>query len=193
MPLSFKSESHGNIAFGFFNIESDMLLLENYFFFADEFCQLIDMVAKKSDNGQKQFQFKVYYITDPQNIGDLMGAIHNVRFTGFIGNIYKLFPFPEDPDAFKQNPEGYKTQDIVKEQIEDISEQIEIKIEFFPNSKIHIGSYTFNISVFHELIRYVDQGGYPRWKDEIRPGYVVQMKEGTQKSSNSFFKGIFAS
>jgi hypothetical protein len=47
--------------------------------------------------------------------------------------------------------------------------------------------------VFHELIRYVDQGGYPRWKDEIRPGYVVQMKESTQKSSNSFFKGIFAS
>ncbi len=32
MPLSFRSENHGNIAFGFFNIESDMLLLENYFF-----------------------------------------------------------------------------------------------------------------------------------------------------------------
>ena len=32
MPLSFSSTTHGNIAFGFFNIESDMLLLENYFF-----------------------------------------------------------------------------------------------------------------------------------------------------------------
>ncbi|MBC8441147.1 MAG: hypothetical protein H8D87_15855 [Deltaproteobacteria bacterium] len=37
MPLSFTSKSHGNIAFGFFNIESDMLLLEKYFFFADGF------------------------------------------------------------------------------------------------------------------------------------------------------------
>ena len=193
MPLSFKSENHGNIAFGYFNIESDMLLLENYFFFADEFCKLINQALKESDNGQKQFQFKIYVIADPDNIGDLMGAIHKVRFTGFIGNIYKLFPFPEDPDAFKQNPEGYKTQDIVKEQIEDISEQIEIKIEFSPDSKIHIGSYTFDISVFHELIRYVEQGGYPRWKDEIRPEYVVQMKESIQTSSNSFFKGIFAS
>lgn len=193
MPLSFKSENHGNIAFGFFNIESDMLLLENYFFFADEFCKLIDQASKESDNGQQQFQFKIYSIADPNSIGDLMGAIHKVRFTGFIGNIYKLFPFPEDPDAFKQNPEGYKTQDIVKEQIEDISEQIEIKIAFFPNSNVHIGSYIFNISVFHELIRYVDQGGYPHWKDEIRPEYVVSMKESIEKNSNSFFKGIFAS
>jgi len=28
MPLAFESLSHGTIAFGFFNIESDMLLLE---------------------------------------------------------------------------------------------------------------------------------------------------------------------
>ena len=45
MPLSFKSESHGDIAFGFFNIESDMLLLENYFFFADKFCEWMTQMA----------------------------------------------------------------------------------------------------------------------------------------------------
>lgn len=33
MPLSFESRSHGPVAFGFFNIESDMLLLERTFFF----------------------------------------------------------------------------------------------------------------------------------------------------------------
>ncbi len=32
MPLSFESRSHGPVAFGFFNIESDMLLLERTFF-----------------------------------------------------------------------------------------------------------------------------------------------------------------
>jgi hypothetical protein len=31
MPLAFDTLSHGKIAFGFFNIESDMLLLEQYF------------------------------------------------------------------------------------------------------------------------------------------------------------------
>jgi hypothetical protein len=30
MPLAFESISHGTIAFGFFNIDSDMLLLEQY-------------------------------------------------------------------------------------------------------------------------------------------------------------------
>jgi hypothetical protein len=31
MPLAFESLNHGTIAFGFFNIDSDMLLLEKYF------------------------------------------------------------------------------------------------------------------------------------------------------------------
>ena len=31
MPLSFQSKNYGDIAFGFFNIESDMLLLENLY------------------------------------------------------------------------------------------------------------------------------------------------------------------
>jgi hypothetical protein len=35
MPLAFESLSHGTIAFGFFNIESDMLLLDRYFLFAE--------------------------------------------------------------------------------------------------------------------------------------------------------------
>ena len=81
MPLSFKSENYGNIAFGFFNIESDMLLLENYFFFADDFCNLICNLAdetEKVDGGRPkelEFKFKVYHIADPNDIGDLMGRI----------------------------------------------------------------------------------------------------------------------
>lgn len=41
MPLAFESLSHGTIAFGFFNIESDMLLCDRYFLFADEFCRYV--------------------------------------------------------------------------------------------------------------------------------------------------------
>ena len=40
MPLEFESISHGKIAFGFFNIETDMILLNHYFLFATGFLSL---------------------------------------------------------------------------------------------------------------------------------------------------------
>ncbi len=193
MPLSFRSKSHGNIAFGFFNIESDMLLLEKYFFFADDFCRRVIEMAKEDDSGIKRFEHPVYYIADPNDIGDLMGAIHGIRFTGFIGKLYTLFPFPEDPEAFKQNPDGFKTREIVRSHIEPFSAIKDISIEIYKDCQAKIGSYLFDKIVFHELIRYVWQGGYPRWKDEVRPEYVRQMKDCIQKSNNSFFKGVFSS
>lgn len=193
MPLSFNSESHGNIAFGFFNIESDMLLLENYFFFADKFCEWMTQMASKDDTELKTFSYKVHTIANPEDIGDLMGAIHGMRFAGFIGKIYKIFPFPEAPEDFKQNPEGFKTQKIVNTELGRFSEQTELTVDFSNEKKVKFGSYVFDIPVFHELIRYVWQGGYPCWKDEIRPQYVLDMKKAIQKSQNSFFKGVFSS
>ena len=193
MPLSFRSQSHGNIAFGFFNIESDMLLLDNYFFFADDFCQWINKMAKQDDDELKKLECQAYFIADSEDIGDLMGAIHGIRFTGFIGKVYTLFPFPDDPQAFKQNPEGYQTRKIIISEIEDISKNKEILFEFFKDGQVKIGPYLFDKTVFHELIRYVWQGGYPRWKDEIRPPYVTGMKESIIDSHNSFFKGVFSS
>ena len=46
MPLAFESLSHGTIAFGFFNIESDMLLLDRYFLFAEDFCSYLKNIAQ---------------------------------------------------------------------------------------------------------------------------------------------------
>ncbi len=51
MPLAFDSLSHGIVAFGFFNIESDMLILEQYFFFATEFCDYITRIAEQDEDG----------------------------------------------------------------------------------------------------------------------------------------------
>ncbi len=113
MPLSFKSESHGDIAFGFFNIESDMLLLENHFFFADRFCECMTQMAGMDETETKTLNYEVYKISNQADIGDLMGAIHGIRFTGFIGEVYKIFPFPSDPKGFKQNPDGFNTEEIV--------------------------------------------------------------------------------
>ncbi len=49
MPLAFASRSHGSVAFGFFNIEIDMLLLEDLFFFADRFCRaVVDLLENQT-------------------------------------------------------------------------------------------------------------------------------------------------
>ncbi|OGR12128.1 MAG: hypothetical protein A2277_09920 [Desulfobacterales bacterium RIFOXYA12_FULL_46_15] len=192
MPLSFRSENYGNIAFGFFNIESDMLLLENYFFFAHRFCEWMGDLSEKKEIESVKLEPQVDVIENPGDIGDLMGAIHGVRFTGFIGRIYQLFPFPHDPGEFRQNPEGFNTQKMVEEEIKPFSKIKPMPFRFF-HDRVGVGPYEFSIPVFHELIRYVWEGGYPRWKDGIRPGYVMGMKKRVEKNSNSFFKGVFAS
>jgi len=172
MSLSFRSENYGNIAFGFFNIESDMLLLENHFFFADRFCGWMGDLSEMKAVESVLFEQEVHVIEALEKIGDLMGAIHGVRFTGFIGRIYELFSFPPDPEKFRQNPEGFRTQRIVEEEIRRFSIQRSMCIRFHRDNRVLIGPYEFSVPVFHELIGYVWQGGYPRWKGEIRPAYV---------------------
>jgi len=189
MPLLFDSLNKGKIVFGFFNIETDMLLLENYFFFASDFCYAISEYAK-NENYEK-FITKIfgYVISDNEKIGDLMGAIHGIRFVGFIGEVYKVFPFPSNLDEFKQSPDGYKNRRIIEELIlkfgipKDINFQIK-------DGKIFIEEYAFTSEQFFKLIQYVIVGGYPRWKNDIKPYYVESMIEGINKSNNPFLKKV---
>lgn len=191
MPLEFQSESHGPIAFGFFNIETDMLLLDRYFFFSTEFCDSLSEMATIPGTGESG-KCKGYHIVDPADIGDLMGAISGVHHTGFIGALYRKFPFPEKQENFKQNPEGYRTRAEVKAMIKGYGNPLEIKWSADAQStEIHIGSYRFTKRNFHELIKYVWRGGYPRWKDEQRPAYVRDMKETISRSASPLFAGLF--
>ncbi len=177
MPLAFASLSHGTIAFGFFNIESDMLLCDRLFFFAGDFCANIAAMAEHAGEPVYQTHWHVQVIADAEDIGDLMGAIHGVRFTGFIGELYRSFPFPIQPEEFKQNPEGARTQPLVAEIISKYARNIEIHV-VVDNEKMEtaIGPYHFNRTQFQELLKYVWQGGYPRWKHNTRPVYVTEMK-----------------
>ena len=191
MPLAFDSISHGTIAFGFFNIDSDMLLLDRHFFFAPEFCSHIMAIAENRVPGPYERSWDVYHISDPEDIGDLMGAIHGIRYTGFIGEVYLKFPFPEKPEDFKQRPEGYRTQPDMKEIIKKFAQSARIAIVIDQETEqVSIGSYRFTKASFQELIRYVWQGGYPRWKDEVRPDYVVAMKETIALSSCQILRGL---
>ena len=191
MPLAFESISHGTIAFGFFNIESDMLLLDRYFIFASDFCSNIGNMAEHAGDRSYHAAWPVHIIDAAEDIGDLMGAIHGVRFTGFIGHLYRRFPFPQQPKDFRQNPNGFRTRTLVSGIIGKFAESREIPVGTSPDETyIDIGDYRFSRPQFQELIKYVLRGGYPRWKDEIKPGYVNEMKEKIILNSSGLFRNL---
>ncbi|MBP8625500.1 MAG: hypothetical protein KBI10_02240 [Syntrophorhabdales bacterium] len=190
MPLLFESLSHGEVPFGFFNIETDMILLDNYFFFASDVSDRISEIADMHMGNLYEQTWGVYKI-EPYRIGNLMGAIAGIDLRGFIGEVYSHFPFPHEPDRFKQNPYGFQTRMLMEEIIKKYTSLSTIKIFIDEDTwTIAIGEYRFSRSVFHELIRYLWLGGYPRWRDDIRPDYIIQMKAKIENSPYAMFAGI---
>jgi hypothetical protein len=190
MPLLFQSLSHGEIPFGFFNIETDMILLNNYFLFASD---MADNVIRLADNdaGMSWEQTWPVYILAEGQVGNLMGAISGVVFQGFIGEVYTHFPFPHEPEKFKQNPEGYKTRELIEEIVNRYTSLSTIKIEVDTDAQIlRIGEYRFSKPGFHALLGYLWAGGYPRWKDGVKPSYILEMREAAEHSANSLFSNI---
>ena len=191
MPLAFESISHGTIAFGFFNIESDMLLLEQYFLFGSEFCQHVIDMAENYAEAKYDSRFSVYAIENRAQIGDLMGAIHGIHLSGFIGELYRRFPFPKQPEEFKQKPEGHRNKALVQEIIAAYADRVNIPVHIGEGAlEIDLGEYKFSRNTFLELIKYVWRGGYPRWRNEIRPPYVEEMKAKIERHGYRLFKNI---
>ena len=174
MPISFSSKSHGNIPIGFFNIETDMLLMGHYFFFSTDFCEWVIEWAGTDDlNDDEKI---VYAIQQREKIGNLAGAIHGYEFTGFFGEVYKLFPFPESPAGFKQKPHGTQNRLAVEQTIHPFAIQLKVPVVFHrKNLCIDFGDYTFSAVVFQEIIKYIEAGGMPGWLNGKPPDYVTRM------------------
>ena len=190
MPLAFESTTHGTFAFGFFNVRSDMLLLDNRFFFATAFCALMGERAG-SEAGARAAALDGWVIDRPEDVGDLMGAIRGRRFTGFIGDTYRRYPFPAAPEEFRQAPEGDGTQAEFAAMIEKYARRAPSPFEADRTAgRVAMGGVEVTVAVFHDLLRYVWRGGYPRWRDEVRPAYVVAMKERIGESARWPFAGI---
>jgi hypothetical protein len=191
MPLAFDSVSHGRISFGFFNIDSDMLLLQEQFFFADAFCKTLRVVASLPVGDPVEASWPGWVIENPDDIGDLMGAIHGVRFTGFIGDTYRRYPFPAREEDFKQKPEGDGTQGEFREMIGAYAEPSVVPLTASPaTGEAAIGPYRFTTEGFGRLLAYVWRGGMPRWRDEVRPDYVLTMAEAVSASEHWLFDGV---
>jgi hypothetical protein len=191
MPLAFPSLNHGTIVFGFFNIDTDLLLLEHYFLFASDFCPHISLLARQSEKGSFETSWDVYSIDRREGIGDLMAAIHGVRFDGFIGEVYRLFPFPSKEEDFKQKPEGCKNREVLEKTISKYAATKKILVRGdVENETVAVAEYLFTKHAFHRLIEYVWLGGYPRWREGMRPGYVVEMKKNLEKSAHWLMRGF---
>jgi hypothetical protein len=169
-----------------------MILLNNYFFFASD---MSDHVIKLAENnvGMRQDQTWPVYILEAGQVGNLMGAISGVVFEGFIGEVYMHFPFPYEPEKFKQNPEGYKTREFIEEKIHRYTSLSSIPtVADMTEQTLKIGEYHFNKPGFHALLGYLWAGGYPRWKDGLRPLYILKMREAIERSANPLFQDITA-
>jgi hypothetical protein len=183
MPLAFHSSSHGTVPFGFFNIETDMLLLSDLFFFASEFCAAVSELSRGADRSG----LDGWRIREPASIGNLHGAIAGEDLSGFIGATYRRWPFPEEAVGFRQQPEGHRNSPQIREMILGFGaqERIELRRAAGPEGApdFSIAEYRFDVEGFLALAAYVIRGGYPRWRDDTRPAYVLDMSEALKVSS----------
>jgi hypothetical protein len=191
VPIGFPSLSHGEIAFGFFNIETDLLILENYFFFAPSFCGIVTQVAETPGLHRADYSLPGYIIEDRNDVGNLMGAIHGTDLRGFIGSVYRLFPFPQRVEEFKQNPYGEIHRSTVEELISHWARPrtvpVNIEAELF---QVRIADYLFSRAVFQRLVGYVLQGGMPGWKGGTRPEYVEAMERAIKATGSPLLQGL---
>jgi hypothetical protein len=171
MPLAFASRTHGTIAFGFFNIEIDLLLLDRLFFFAGDFSMVLTDLLSAPRTALAGWR-----LLDPALMGDLHGAIAGEDLGGLIGATYARWPFPRAPEDFRQNPEGTRNRIEVEDLVDGFAGRERIacaRDDAF--SSFSIGEYGFNKPRIAALVTYVERGGYPRWKDDVQPVYVRQM------------------
>ncbi len=177
MPLAFASLSHGTVAFGFFNIETDMLLLDRVFFFARDFCEAVVSVAGAGATTARA-GFEGFRIEQKRDVGDLHGAIAGVDLSGFIGATYALRPFPTREQDFRQNPEPGLSCDEVTSMIARFGRKETLELSRDEEGRIFtLAGIRFDRQGFFGLVSYVDRGGWPRWRDETRPSYVKAMME----------------
>jgi hypothetical protein len=191
MPLAFESLSHGTVAFGFFNIESDMLLLQNLFFFAPDFCGLVSDAARTPPGRAFDRSMAAVEIRDRENIGNLHGAIQGVSHEGFIGALYARYPFPERQEDFRQDPRGLCSREEAEEIALRHGTRVEVALSMDgKGGEAALGPFVFDRSSFQALVSYLWRGGYPRWKDEVRPDCVLAMRKDIEASGHGIFEAM---
>ena len=189
MPLAFRSIDHGVVAFGFFNIDTDLLLLERTLMWGEHFTAAVGALAAAAPDALTTATLPAFRVPPERSLGNVMGAIHGFDRSGFIGAVYDRFPFPEDPDAFRQRPEVAGNRAAITALLERWAEPVEQTIVHDPDAgHVTVAGITFEAGWFRDLVAYVWRGGYPRWLDERRPPYVEKMRRAIETSNHPLFR-----
>ena len=191
MPLAHNSLSHGVLAFGFFHIETDLLLLERLFFFAGDFCAWLAELAGAADDRDFGGELPGWVVDDPAALGDLHGAIGGVRLHGFLGALYQRRPFPRHQRDFRQKPAGAFSRQEAAGLIAPFgrSQPVPILARAEPR-RVEIGPYAFDRAQFLALVDYVWRGGMPGWQDGRRPPYLDRTAKALAASGSAWFRGL---
>ncbi|KIX12350.1 hypothetical protein [Dethiosulfatarculus sandiegensis] len=191
MPLGFSSQNSGRVAFGFFHIEVQMLLLNNCFFFARDFCELIKRLALVQAGDPFEELLRGWVIEYSLDMGELHGAIAGISRHGFLGDLYRRWPFPQDRAEFFQKSEGKATNKLVTLSIAGYGEARDLTLAAFETDSgpcLNFCGYHFDQKEVRRLFDYVWQGGMPGWENKIRPDYLLETVAMMPKSG-SFWLG----
>jgi hypothetical protein len=170
VPLAFPALSPARVVFGFFNVETDLLLLERSCFFARDFCGAIAALGA----GDSEATVTARRVDGAARLGDLHGAMTGRDLGGLIGATYRRWPFPATADGFRQSPEGEANRAEVEALIEPFGRRIELVVARRAGVT-KVGDVVLDLDQLGGLVAYVDRGGLPRWRDERRPEYVLEM------------------
>jgi hypothetical protein len=163
----FNSLSHGVVPFGFYNIETDGLLLGQHFFFCTDFCRMVKALFEKPLAEEADAALSGHVFHDPQRIGNLKGAINGSLHTGFFGEIYRVWPFPEAPEIFRQKLHCFDNRGHTLGLLGSMADPVEIQVVREANFRqVQIGPYHFTLSGFVRLLQYIVRGGYPTWEED---------------------------
>jgi hypothetical protein len=179
MPLSFRTINHDTVAFGFYNIETDGLLLDRLFFFCTDFCRAVCELERSLTRPEPRADLPGYLFEDPRRIGDLAGAIEGKRHTGYLGEIYRLWPFPSRPEDFRQRLHGASNRKTAEEVLRRWAAPSVITLTFDPGTdRYAVGPYLFSGEGYRDVLTYVWRGGYPTWEgleEGRRPECVAEL------------------
>lgn len=191
MPLGFHSVSHGIIAYGFFNIETDLLLMRQHVFWCRDFCELISDLAKTEPHKLFQTRLNSWFIPNPRDLGDLHGSIAGRTHYGLIGETYRRWPFPEDMGDFNQKPAGAASKQEVRKIAERFGQAQKLEVKADPATAVlAIGTYQFTPNESRALVDYVWRGGMPGWMGGERPDYLWEAAANWREAVSPFVAGM---
>lgn len=191
MPLGFRSINRGVVAFGFFHIETHLMLLEDHVFWCRDFCELFTDLARTEAQSKFTARLPGWRMSAPGALGDLHGAIAGRSHTGLIGELYCRWPFPQDPAGFRQKPVGAAPPQEAAALADEYGQATSWEVSADPQAgELVIDDFRFDAPGARALAGYVWRGGMPGWQEGRRPDYLWSAAEIWRGSDNSFLSGM---